>query len=418
MDRCHPLRVVRVGLVFLAALAPGALSTASASAATIGVTTPTDELNADGDCSLREAVAAADLDAVVDNCPAGSGRDTVRVPNGTYVLRGEQVTIQSSLAIAGSGRAGTVVDGNNASIVFGISPGSGYQVTFSGITVRNGNASTGGGNGGGIWAGGPNTRLTLDNVTLDRNVAQFQGGLAPGDVTVIRNSTLSNNSATMDGGAILANVSSLTVQSSVLRNNHAGLSGGALSVSSGSVALTNVTVGGNTAAQNGGGIYVGSGATASLTSSTIAGNQAAVGGGIANAGALAPVLRNSLIARNFNPGNPGGRRDCSGAFTSQGYNLVQTTTGCTIAGDLTGNILHVEPLLGPLQYNGGPTLTRALLTGSPAIDAGNPALPGSGASACPGTDQRGVTRPRDGNGDGVTRCDIGAYEAEAPDVGG
>lgn len=65
----------------------------------------------------------------------------------------------------------------------------------------------------------------------------------------------------------------------------------------------------------------------------------------------------------------------------------------------------VDPLLGPLQDNGGPTFTHALLAGSPAIDTGNPALLGSGGSACEATDQRGVARPQG------SACDIGAYEA-------
>ncbi len=73
----------------------------------------------------------------------------------------------------------------------------------------------------------------------------------------------------------------------------------------------------------------------------------------------------------------------------------------------------MNPLLGPLANNGGPTQTHALLAGSPAIDAGNPATPGSGGNACEATDQRGYARPA-----GLA-CDIGAYEFGAPPpVGG
>ena len=63
--------------------------------------------------------------------------------------------------------------------------------------------------------------------------------------------------------------------------------------------------------------------------------------------------------------------------------------------------------LGPLSDDGGPNFTRGLLSGSPAIDAGD-------ASSCPSTDQRGVTRPQDGDADGTSRCDIGAYEMAPP----
>ena len=67
-------------------------------------------------------------------------------------------------------------------------------------------------------------------------------------------------------------------------------------------------------------------------------------------------------------------------------------------------------MLSPLQDNGGPTKTHQPLAGSPVIDAANPAAPGSGGTSCPTTDQRGVGRPRDGNGDGTSRCDMGAVE--------
>ncbi|HJX38325.1 MAG TPA: choice-of-anchor Q domain-containing protein, partial [Anaerolineae bacterium] len=73
----------------------------------------------------------------------------------------------------------------------------------------------------------------------------------------------------------------------------------------------------------------------------------------------------------------------------------------------TGDITGVSPNLGPLQDNGGATLTHALLPCSPALDAGNPAAPGSGGAACASTDQRGTSRPQG------SRCDIGAYEVAA-----
>lgn len=73
--------------------------------------------------------------------------------------------------------------------------------------------------------------------------------------------------------------------------------------------------------------------------------------------------------------------------------MIQSTTGCTITGDTTGNQTGVNPQLGPLANNGGPTLTHAPQTGSPTIDKGNPAVPGSGGNACPVTDQRSYPRP-------------------------
>jgi hypothetical protein len=118
------------------------------------------------------------------------------------------------------------------------------------------------------------------------------------------------------------------------------------------------------------------------------------------------TLRNSIIAGNRDA--LGFAPDClalaGGALTSQGYNLIQNTTNCIIGGDTTGNITGQDPQLGLLVDNGGPTKTHALSEGSPAIDAGNPAAPGSGGAACAAIDQRGFLRPFG------AICDIGAFE--------
>ena len=86
------------------------------------------------------------------------------------------------------------------------------------------------------------------------------------------------------------------------------------------------------------------------------------------------------------------------------YSLVTTTTNCFITGPQGGNIVGQDPLFGPLQYNGGPTQTHALLPGSPAIDAGAPAGCTGAAGAPLTTDQRGFPRPYG------PACDIGAVE--------
>ena len=117
-------------------------------------------------------------------------------------------------------------------------------------------------------------------------------------------------------------------------------------------------------------------------------------------------VRNTIIAGNVDPG--GEAPDCGGQpLTSHGHNLIRNTTGCTLTGDLTGNVT-ADPLLGPLQNNGGPTKTHALLPGSAARDTGNPAAPGSGGDACLAGDQRAVARP-------IAACDIGATESSCGD---
>jgi hypothetical protein len=129
------------------------------------------------------------------------------------------------------------------------------------------------------------------------------------------------------------------------------------------------------------------------------GDGAGDGGGVAHDGGSLS-FKNTLIAGNTDAG--GQAPDCSGTVTSQGFNLLGNSTGCTLTpttGDLVGTGANpIDPLLGPLQNNGGPTLTHALLPGSPAIDAVTSGCPP------PTTDQRGVARPQG------AACDIGAYE--------
>jgi hypothetical protein len=168
--------------------------------------------------------------------------------------------------------------------------------------------------------------------------------------------------------------------------------------------MVNCTVSGNEAlAGQGGGIWSASNSLV-LRNCTVAGNTAGNGGGIAVSSGNVQ-LANTIVAVNAAADGP----DCQGALTSLGFNLIGNAGGCEFAtaeGDLAGSAESpVDPVLGPLQNNGGATPTRALLLGSPAIDAGNPLTPGSGGNACESQDQRGVGRPR-----GI-RCDIGAYEA-------
>jgi len=169
--------------------------------------------------------------------------------------------------------------------------------------------------------------------------------------------------------------------------------------------LTNSTVSGNLAPfGNGGGIDA---ATATLLNCTIVENIARTGGGLFHSPGGTFTVRNTIVALNL-VDFAGTDRDVSGAFTSQGHNLIGVGggTGFTngVNGDLVGTSANpIEPKLGALANNGGKTQTHKLLAGSPAIDAGDNA-------GAPATDQRGLPRRKDGNGDGVAIVDIGAFE--------
>lgn len=132
----------------------------------------------------------------------------------------------------------------------------------------------------------------------------------------------------------------------------------------------------------------------SLDSVTIAGGgtSVAVGSGLGTISARNSILANATSAA------------CTGTMDSLGHNLIEGT--CKLAGDITGNITGVDPMLDVLADNGGPTRTRALMPGSPAVDAGD-------ATNCPLQDQRSFARPADGDGDLSAVCDMGAFEKDA-----
>jgi CSLREA domain-containing protein len=251
---------------------------------------------------------------------------------------------------------------------------------------------------------------------ISNNTAQNGAGIYNSDTMTIIGTQIRDNTAD-DGGGIM-NSDKLRVFSSVITGNTADWGGGGIynGPFHGNLVLMNTTVSSNSTRHGGG---IANGGTVALISSTIALNAASdVGGGLINetSGIAGTVtMHNTLIARNSAMNN--NAPDCSGTLTSQGYNLIGSTSGCMLSGDATGNRLNVDPKLGPLQHNGGPLPTHALLSGSPALDAGNPATPGSADTACPTTDQRGQRRPHDGNGDGVARCDIGAVEMVGTETG-
>jgi CSLREA domain-containing protein len=396
----------------------------AAAATTITVTTFADELNSDGDCSLREAVRAANLNTAVDACPAGSsaGADTIVVPAGTYTLTRSgsdntaaygDLDITQPLTIAGAGADTTILklgSGLSDRLVHVLTT----TVQISGVTIRNGNSAS---SGGGLYNQGGT--VTLANSVVFSNTASGGnggGGLHnTGVLTLTNTSVLSNTAASGKDGGGVSNGSggTLVITGSVLSGNKAGDDGGGVYVNSGVLTMTNTTLSGNSADDNGGGLYNTNGATSWLNNVTASNNTAdANGDGGGNGGGLHRStgtlnIKNTLSAGNFDNSASTKHPDCSGTVTSQGYNLIQSTTGCTLSGDTTGNITGQSANLGPLQNNGGPTLTHALLSGSPAMDAGT-------NSGCPATDQRGAARPQDGDGNGSAVCDIGAYEAAAP----
>jgi hypothetical protein len=253
--------------------------------------------------------------------------------------------------------------------------------------------------------------------TIARNstVSDRGGGLSNFNTATIILSTIADNSAVGTGGGI-ENGGGMTLTHSQVSGNVGEYGGGIHNV--GGLDVTDSTIAGNTARRIGGGIQNEYSSTAlngtlRLNNVTIANNKAgeksqdeAGGGGIANKKPATTKIANSILAGNSDAS--GKAPECRGTMLCVGYDLVQNPAGCKVRGNQTGNVLGQPAKLGPLANNGGPTQTMALLPGSPAIDAANPAPPGSGHGACEKTDQRGKTRPIAGAGKPI--CDIGAFE--------
>jgi predicted outer membrane repeat protein len=368
-------RTALVTLLLLLGLAVGGVPVARAATGTVTNT------NDSGAGSLRQVIAdATPGDTIV--FAAGAA--------GTITLTSGELSINKNLTIIGPGASSLAISGNDASRVFNV-PG-GVAASIHGVTIQNGRAA----DGGGIWNSGT---LTLNRVVVTSNTATNDGGgiyNSTGGTLTLTDVTINGNTATADGGGMKVYSGTVTMTGVTVNGNTAGSLGGGI-YNTETMTLTNVTISGNTATQ-GGGFF--NQDTATLTNVTISNNT---GDGFFQDGYAYTnaTLKNTLIANNT-----AANCDLNKALTSQGYNL-SSDNSCATSFTTTGDLNNTDPLLSALASNGGATQTHALQSGSPAIDTG-------ANTGCPSTDQRGVTRPLDGNGDSNAICDIGAFEYNPP----
>ncbi|MBK5231972.1 MAG: CSLREA domain-containing protein [Thermoleophilia bacterium] len=406
-----------------------------ASAATITVDTATDAPGTQ--CTLRDAIKAANTNLASNGCVTpGSGTDTIQfqLPNpSTITLESALDQITGDVSIQGPGASQLTVSGNSLYRVFNIA--SGKTVSISGLAAAGGSVvatgcSSASEAGGGILNFGT---LTLDRMVVSGNHATatdnsggstcvFGAGIYNGGTLTLNKSTVSGNRASAtetvadhDADAEAAGIYNRTAgtlridQSTVSDNTaHAYVSGGAVAhaqgagiLNVGSATLTNTTVTNNgeiTPGGQGGGIY----SEDSLTlrndtiSQNIASSQAGDGGNLYNASSAADMtVKNTIVAEPLTSGNCGGTPPTS-LGNNLGFDTFGDTYPCFAAGN--GNVFD-DPMLGPLQDNGGPTQTEAIGPGSAALDAG---------SDCEATDQRGLSRSGTAG-----PCDIGAFELGA-----
>jgi uncharacterized delta-60 repeat protein/CSLREA domain-containing protein len=387
--------------------------------------------------SLREAITAANSQAGDDIINFGV--------TGTINLTGALPDLASNIQIHGPGAAsltvrrdtggdyriftiagGTIVGIDGLTISNGFEP-SGYgggiynnggtltvsNSTLSGNSASNVNQYTA---GGGIYNNGG--LLTVSNSTLSGNSANYGGGIGNSGSMTISNSSLSGNIAKLviynvfyhtSGGGIY-NVGTLTVGDCILSGNSSYLGGG-ISNDGGTLTVSNTTLAGNSTrvvadegyseSQGGAGIY-NHGGTLTVSNSTLSGNSAygdrsTEGGGILNIAGTLTVTNSTLAGNSATNGN-----DIAGSGTMVIRNSIVASGGDIDASFTGSNNLFGSVDLGPLQNNGGPTPTQALLDGR-AIDAGNNDLVPAGVT----TDQRGLPRFFSGT------VDIGAFESQS-----
>ncbi len=401
-----------------------------------------------------------DLRYCINKVNAEPGADAIDFNvTGNINLQSTLPTLSSEIAVQGPGADVLTVrrDSSSPFRILNVAPAA--VVSISGLTMANGrvqNSTTGGiKNEGqltltdsrvvghssessspvGTSAGGihnaAGASLTLIRTTVESNVVlhtyegyggqAYGGGIVNAGTLEIFSSTIANNRAQSNsvdaqafGGGIY-NTGTLTVDSSTIHANIAEMPsawgfndvGGGGIYSSGvgsSVTIINSTITGNQSISGdlafGGGIYAPFNGVVSIRNSTIVGNSASAdyedyGGGIYQSTATI-AIKNSIIGGNSAEFGA----DLKGSFTSFGNNLFSNSSGGS--GYAPTDILNVDPQLGPLADNGGPTLTMALLPSSPAIDTGD------NTNALE-WDQRGPGFPRMVNG----TVDIGAFEVQS-----
>ena len=343
--------------------------------------------------------------------------DHVRIAAGTYT-EVEIIISGVDLKITGDSAKTTIIDGQNNNRLFWVLLDA--SVEISQVTVQNGEPGGGSQDEGGAIKNEGFLKLShcvlrdngSQNQTASHGGALFNGRRPPetqGGVAEISHCTLSGNSSLVRGGGISNGggepddyVGTMTIVNRTIVENTSGLASAS-------------QLGGG-----GGGLFNHQGSTLNLFNVTIADNVANPtdngdngGGGLHNRTGGTATINNTLIANNEDSSSLLAE-DCFGNLDSTfGHNLVEVITGCTLAGNTTGNLTGTDPLLDVLADNGGDTPTQALFSGSPAIDAGDPTGCKDDGGLTLSTDQRGEPRPEAGIAGSAPLCDIGAYEAPA-----
>jgi hypothetical protein len=393
--------------------------------------------NAGGTTATGTATITGGVVTSVTITNPGSGYTAAPTVTFSPPLAGTTATGTANLGFNNSAAltmTGVLVTGNTAinGPTGAIGNAGASAVILTNCTVMNNFSGT---TGGGFGDENNLGTLTVSNSVFLNNTALGDGGAIQegGPSTTITSSVIQGNSTNASGGGVFANGTTLTILDSTISNNTSGFTsafpphfgGGGVEVQTtgtgaNASTITNTTIVGNSVlnnagGNNGGGVDASVNFTGTLTlaDDTITGNYADSGGGVFWAGTVGSAIhvQNTVIATNkANVAGPDANNP-AGTFTDNGGNLIGISgagsgnTGFNAATTQRGTVATpLDPLLGPLQNNGGPTLTENPLAGSPVINKGVNANIPAGTT----TDQRGFLRIIGGT------VDIGAVEFQPP----
>lgn len=366
-----------------------------------------------------------------------SGNHTAGSRGGGLYSQSGNISLTHS-TVSGNSTAGSLytISGGGGAGVFALN--GDVSLSFSNVSDNSTALSYGGGAGIVVWSYGKS--VTLSNSTVSGNhtagAHAYGGGIVSGGTVSLTNSTVSGNSTSGDnayGAGITSNSAVTLINSTVSGNTTSGSDAGGAGIwGFRGISIQESTISGNVSTgsnSSGGGIYAR--ALVTVYESAITNNQAmhatSTGGGIFQrdfASYYAPVIRGSILAGNSAGGGSADFKPDSQKTPIVNFSIIGVADGLTFAGgvgNLTGTAgVPLDPLLGSLADNGGPTKTHSPLLGSPAIDAGNPDFNPSDPDGNPGTDdassydQRGEPfhRVYDGRNTGGRRIDIGAFELQ------
>jgi CSLREA domain-containing protein len=335
-----------------------------AQAAGITVNTTTDEYGTGANCSLREAIRAANTDAAFGGCPAGSGADTIFLPAGTYTLTiaganedlnaTGDLDITGTLTLNGAAMATTIINANAIDRALHV-PTAGMTVTLLNLTVRNGRVTSD--DGGGLYASGP---ALVSNTTFLSNTAFYGGGAVFFGPATVTGTTFLSNTAFYGGGAYFNGAA--TVTGTTFQGNTANRGGGAYFF--GAATVTGTTFQGNTATTGGGGAYFNI-ITATVAGTTFSNNTVSNGsGGGARFFGAATVTGTTFVSNTaIGYGGGGAYFGFGGAATVAGTTFQGNTAdwggGAYFEGAATGDFVNTLFAANRAQANQGAGLYAA-----------------------------------------------------------